>query len=78
MEHNNLTMISETNFNNTLPNINIITMNSNSWICDCDAKNTINFIHKYSSKVKHEALNNYELLYLLLIYIFFFFNRFLI
>jgi len=46
-------MISETNLNNTLPNINILTMNSNSWICDCDAKNTINFIHKYSSKVKH-------------------------
>lgn len=51
LEHNNLTMISETNLNNTLPNINILTMNSNSWICDCDAKNTINFIHKYSSKI---------------------------
>jgi len=49
-------MISETNLNNTLPNINILTMNSNSWICDCDAKNTINFIHKYSSKVKYNLV----------------------
>lgn len=72
MEHNNLTMISETNLNNTLPNINILTMNSNSWICDCDAKNTINFIHKYSSKVKQLAFNNYKLLYLLYMYIYFF------
>ncbi|CAI6366065.1 unnamed protein product [Macrosiphum euphorbiae] len=51
LEHNNLTMISEKNLNNTLPNLNILTMNSNSWICDCNAKNTINFIHKYSSKI---------------------------
>lgn len=51
LEHNNLTMISEANLNNTLPNINILTMNSNPWICDCDAKNTINFIHKFSSKI---------------------------
>ncbi|XP_008182102.1 protein toll [Acyrthosiphon pisum] len=51
LEHNNLTMISETNLTNILPNLNNLTMNSNSWICDCNAKNTINFIHKYSSKI---------------------------
>eukprot|EP00102_Acyrthosiphon_pisum_P019560 XP_016656770.1 PREDICTED: protein toll isoform X2 [Acyrthosiphon pisum] len=51
LEHNNLTMISETNLTNILHNLNNLTMNSNSWICDCNAKNTINFIHNYSSKI---------------------------
>ncbi|CAI6366561.1 unnamed protein product [Macrosiphum euphorbiae] len=51
LEHNNLTMISETNLTNILPNLNNLTMNSNPWICDCNAKNTVNFIHKYRSKI---------------------------
>lgn len=40
------------NLNNSLSNLNYLTMSGNALVCGCEAKNTINFIHKYSSKVK--------------------------
>lgn len=45
--------MSEINLNNSLSNLNRLTMSGNPWVCDCEAKYTIDFIHKYSSKVNY-------------------------
>lgn len=51
MEHNNLVDIGEINYNISA-NLSFLTMSGNPWSCECKGKSTIDFINKYSKKVK--------------------------
>ncbi|VVC40085.1 Hypothetical protein CINCED_3A013100 [Cinara cedri] len=55
LEHNNLMKISELILNDTLTNLNRLSMSGNPWACNCEANDTFKFIHKYSSKISDLA-----------------------
>lgn len=56
LEHNNLITINGTNFDDKLNNISLLKISKNPWLCDSQAKNTFNFIHHYSQKVKYNQI----------------------
>jgi hypothetical protein len=56
LEHNDLAKIDMINLSTLTTNLKLLTMSGNLWACDCDAMSTVNFIHKYSSKVKKTIL----------------------
>uniref|UniRef100_A0A2S2QAM5 Protein toll n=1 Tax=Sipha flava TaxID=143950 RepID=A0A2S2QAM5_9HEMI len=51
LEHNDLAKIDMINLSTLTTNLKLLTMSGNLWACDCDAMSTVNFIHKYSSKI---------------------------